>query len=249
MNFNYLEKERVREEEFSSIWNEEINDVFLDVAKYYDKANDYASLGLLSGLRRRFTSSIDVQPGQRVLDVCAGTNVIGIALLNKQPDIAVHAVDRSEAMQTVGKERAEKRGFSIDSTISDVHKLPYPDNHFDVITLQFATRHLRVAEVFAEINRVLKPGGFFYHCDMLRPENKLIEQGYYLYLRACLFLVSSSFRSAPAAMRCRDYFVQAIRLFYSTDELSQVLKELGFTKVKGKSVLCGTIAFHQACKA
>jgi demethylmenaquinone methyltransferase / 2-methoxy-6-polyprenyl-1,4-benzoquinol methylase len=241
-------KEVARLEAFGSIWNNDLHDVFADVAKYYDRANTYATLGVLDRLRDRFIATIDVQPGQKVLDVCAGTNAIGIGLLKKQPTLDVYAVDRSMAMQKVGKELAREHGFEITSSIGDVHHLPYPDNYFDVVTLQYATRHLRVINVFSEIWRVLKPGGHFYHCDMLRPESKLVEEMYYLYLKACLTLISWSFRSGPAALRCRDYFIEAIRLFYSTQELSRVLSEMGFSGITGSPMLAGTVAFHTARK-
>jgi demethylmenaquinone methyltransferase/2-methoxy-6-polyprenyl-1,4-benzoquinol methylase len=249
MNDAYMAKELAREQAFETIWNQDIEGVFSDIARVYDRANDYASLGLLKGLRNRFISTIDVRPQQKVLDVCAGTNVIGIELLKKQPDLDLHAVDRSVAMQDVGRHRAQGHGFNIQSRICDVHQLPFDDNSFDMVTLQYATRHLRVIKVFTEIQRVLKPGGHFYHCDMLRPANKLVEEGYCLYLKVCLGLVSTAIRSGPEARRCRDYFVQAIRLFYSTEELSHLLSEIGFSDVVGQSALGGTIAFHKACKA
>lgn len=246
---SFEQKEQVRQKAFEAIWDDKINDVFADVAPVYDRANDFASLGTLKGLRRRFIDTIDVKPGQRVLDVCGGTNVIGIELLNKEPQLEVHAADRSAAMQKVGGERAAKRGFKIESHICDVHTLPFPDNHFDVVTLQYATRHLRVIDVFSEINRVLKPGGRFYHFDMLRPTNPIIEKSYYLYLKACLKMTSWAIGSSPVAVSCHNYFVDAIRLYYSTEEMSQLLGELGYTDVKGTSLLGGTVAMHQASKA
>lgn len=246
---SFKEKEDARREAFEAIWENQINDVFADVAEAYDRANDYASLGVLKGLRRRFIATIDVEPGQRVLDVCAGTNVIGIELLKKQPNLDVYAVDRSDAMQRVGSDRASKQGFEIKGHICDVHRLPFPDNHFDVVTLQYATRHLRVIDVFSEINRVLKPGGHFYHFDMLRPANKIVENAYCLYLKGCLKVISWAIRSGPEAVACREYFVDAIRLFYSTDELSRLLAELGFSNVTGRPLLGGTVAMHRACKA
>lgn len=248
MNQQYIAMEQARERAFESIWEEDINAVFADVAKYYDRANVFATLGLLNYLRDRFLATVDVRPGQRVLDVCAGTNVIGIGLLQREPTLDVYAVDRSAAMQEVGRTSARRHGFEIRSTICDVHNLPYPDNHFDVVTLQWATRHLRVMEVFSEIHRVLKPGGRFYHCDMLRPANKLVEAAYYVYLKACVGLISSAFRSGEAALKCRVYFVDAIRLFYSTAELSDVMAGVGFNEIKGKSVLAGTVGFHSARK-
>ena len=249
MNQRYVAMERARVEAFGTIWSEDINAVFADVARYYDRANVFATLGLLDWLRERFLDTVDVRPSQRVLDVCAGTNVIGIGLKRREPTLDVYAVDRSAAMQEVGRDSARRHGFEIKSTICDVHGLPYPDNHFDVVTLQWATRHLRVMDVFAEIHRVLKPGGHFYHCDMLRPANKVVEGAYYLYLRACVAIISTAFASNAAALKCRQYFVDAIRLFYSTAELSDVMEAVGFDQIKGTPVLGGTVGFHAARKA
>jgi len=248
MKCTYCVREEARKEAFSPIWENDINEVFSDVANYYDRINNFASLGMLERWRQKFISTIETKPNDVVLDVCAGTNVIGIDLLKRQPDLEVHAIDRSAAMQEVGKKRAQQHGFTINGVISDVHKLPFPDNYFDVVTLQYATRHLRVMDVFSEINRVLKPGGHFYHCDMLRPSNKYIEKAYYLYLRGCLSFLSWAFRSGNAAVKSQDYFINAIRMFYSTDELSQLLSELGYSKIVGKSVMGGAVAFHRACK-
>jgi demethylmenaquinone methyltransferase/2-methoxy-6-polyprenyl-1,4-benzoquinol methylase len=200
-------RENNREQQFKQVWVEELDDVFTDVARYYDRANYVASLGLWKWFRNRFISTIDVQPGQKVLDVCAGTNAIGIALLQKQPDLKVHAMDRSKAMQAVGQESARKLGMIIDSTIGDVHTLPFPDNFFDVVTLQYASRHLRIMDVCHEIKRVLKPGGHFYHCDMLRPANKIVEWSYYSYLRFCLNFTALVFRSSTSAHGCKEYFI------------------------------------------
>jgi demethylmenaquinone methyltransferase/2-methoxy-6-polyprenyl-1,4-benzoquinol methylase len=192
---------------------------------------------------------MDIKPGGKVLDVCAGTNVIGIDLLKKQPDLEVCAVDRSKAMQRVGRRLAEGQGLRIHSVICDVHELPFPENYFDVVTLQWATRHLRALKVFSEIHRVLKPGGHFYHCDMLRPQVRLVEKLYFLYLKMCLTLVSRAFGSGSAALECRSYFVDAIRMFYSVSELSNALSELGFSDVVGRPVLAGAVGFHAARKS
>ncbi len=242
-------REQLRAERFGTVWKDDLHDVFVDVAPYYDRANYVASFGLWGWFSRNFMSIIDLHPGQRVLDVCAGTNAVGIALLEREPSLEVHAMDRSAAMQEVGKQRAEARGLKIaSSTIGDVHVLPFPDNHFDVVTLQWASRHLRVRDLFAEIHRVLKPGGRFHHCDMLRPGNPVVEKLYYAYLRASLGITGVFFRSGSAAWGVRKYFIDAIELFYSADELSQVLRELGYQDVYDKSLLAGMIGMHRAAK-
>ena len=241
-------REDNRQQQFKQVWTQELDDVFSDVARYYDRANHVASLGLWNWLRKRFISSIDVQSGQKVLDVCAGTNAIGIALLKKQPDLHVHAMDRSKAMQAVGQEMANKLGMHIDSTIGDVHSLPFPDNHFDVVTLQYASRHLSIMNVSREIRRVLKPGGHFYHCDMLRPANKIVEVCYYTYLRFCLNFTALLFRSSASAHGAKEYFINALRMFYSADELSDMFRDVGFEEVSSRTLLGGMIGYHTAMK-
>ena len=138
MKCTYCQKEDARKKAFEAIWNNDINDVFSDVAYYYDRINAFASLGMLGRWRQNFISTIETRPNDRVLDVCAGTNVIGIDLLKRQPDLDVYAVDRSVEMQEVGSKHAREHGFEINGVICDVHKLPFPDNYFDVVTLKYA---------------------------------------------------------------------------------------------------------------
>ena len=241
-------REFVREERFNTVWTQELNDVFADVAPYYDRANYIASLGLWGWFLRRFMATVDIRPHERVLDVCAGTNAIGIALLKREPTLEVHAIDRSAEMQAVGRRRAEAQGLHIPSVIDDVHTLPYPDNSFDVATLQFASRHLRIRQVLSEIRRVLKPGGRFYHSDMLRPANPTVERLYYAYLRLCLRFTGFAFRSGPAALNCKEYFIQALEMFYSAQELTDMLEDVGFEDVTSSTVFSGMLGFHRAVK-
>ena len=146
---------------------------------------------------------IELQPNQRVLDVCAGTNAIGIALLKREPTLEIHAIDRSTAMQEVGRQRAEHLGFHINSVIADVHTLPFPDNHFDVVTLQ---------------------------------------------LRLCLSGTGFFFRSSPAALNLIKYFINALEIFYSTEELTVLLEEQGYCDISAKAIFSGMLGCHRARK-
>jgi demethylmenaquinone methyltransferase / 2-methoxy-6-polyprenyl-1,4-benzoquinol methylase len=241
-------REQAREERFHAVWNQQLDAVFADVAPYYDRANNVASLGLWKWFLSVFMSTIEVRPGQRVLDVCAGTNAVGIALLAREPTLEVHAIDRSAEMQEVGRSRAQSQGFAIDGVVGDAHRLPYPDNHFDVVTLQYASRHLRVDRVFSEILRVLKPGGRFHHCDMLRPGNPALERLYFAYLRFSLAFTGFFFRSGRAALECKRYFISTLAMFYSADELTRVLESLGYRDIACRTILAGMIGCHSAAK-
>lgn len=241
-------RENIRQQRFNHVWEDELNDVFADVAPYYDRANIIASLGLWHWFRNRFIATIDVQSRQKVLDLCAGTNAIGIALLKKQPDLQVHAMDRSKAMQAVGQQAAGKLGFTIDSTIGDVSQLPFPDNHFDVVTLQYASRHLPIMTVCREAMRVLKPGGHFYHCDMLRPSNRFVAWSYYTFLKITLNVTALLFGSSRSAHGCKQYFIDALRLFYSAEEFTELLTDVGYRNITHETLLGGMIGYHRAMK-
>ena len=80
---------------------------------------------------QHYRELLPLNPGDKVLDVCAGTNGVGIELLRRQPDIAVVAIDRSAAMQEVGRRKAREAGLVIESVIGDVHELPFRDESFD----------------------------------------------------------------------------------------------------------------------
>jgi demethylmenaquinone methyltransferase/2-methoxy-6-polyprenyl-1,4-benzoquinol methylase len=102
--------------------------------------------------------------------------------------------------------------------------------------------------MFGEIHRVLKPGGHFYHCDMLRPSNKIVEKLYYAYLRLCLAGTGFLFRSSPAALNLIQYFIEALEIFYSTEELTILLEEKGYSEVVSKGIFSGMLGCHRARK-
>lgn len=245
----FEQREEYRRSLFSNVWSQMVPKVFEDVPRYYRPGNIVASLGLWEIWVWQFGKTVKLRPQYQVLDVCAGTNDVGVRLLKKEPGIFVTAIDRSKEMQEEGQRRAERRGLRISSIIHDAHVLPFPDNSFDVITLQAASRHLQLDKVLPEILRVLKPGGFFYHCDMLKPTNPAVEWFYLRFLRFSVFLTSLIFGSTEVSRGCNGYFSDAIHHFYTPEELSDVLQLIGFSSVScKKSIWGGMVGFHAAQK-
>jgi len=81
---------------------------------------------------------------------------------------------------------------------------------------------------------------------MLRPANKTIEKIYYLFLRGSVGFTAWLFGSDKTSLSCKTYFIDALRVFYSVDELSELLRQIGFVDVQGKGMLGGTVGFHKA---
>lgn len=247
---DFERREAHRHSLFADVWSRLVPKVFKDVPRYYRPANIVASLGLWEVWVWQFVQTIQLRPQYRVLDVCAGTNDVGVRLLQKEPGITVTAIDRSAEMQEEGQRRANGLGLQIHSIINDVHVLQFADATFDVITLQAASRHLQLDRVFPEILRVLKPGGHFYHCDMLKPDNPMVQWCYLRFLRLSVFATSLIFGSTAASRGCAVYFSEAIRHFYTPQELTGVLKLIGFSNVRCKTgIWGGMVGFHAAQKA
>jgi len=243
---NFLKREDLRSRLFGDIWRTLIPEVFRDVATYYDKGNAIASLGNCSRWSNRFAAAIHrhLPRGSKVLDVCSGTHDIPLRLLARDPTLEIDAVDASSHMTAEGQRRARERNLTIRAHVCDAHTLPFPDDSFDAVTLQFASRHIEIIRAFKEIHRVLKPGGIFCHNDMLRPASRVVEAPYLVYLGFSVWCTAKLFGSSAESMKCIGYFANAIRHFYTPSELTQLLKEVGFVGTENRSFLTGILSYH-----
>ena len=242
----FLQREDLRSRLFGDIWRTLIPEVFRDVPAYYDKGNAVASLGNCSRWSNRFADAVGrhLPRGAKVLDVCTGTHDVPLRLLARDPTLAIDVVDGSAHMIAEGQRRARERGLAIRAQVCDAHSLPFADGSFDAVTLQFASRHLEVGRAFREIHRVLKPGGIFCHNDMLRPASRIVEAPYLLFLRVSVWFTAKLFGSSAESRKCIGYFTDAIRHFYTPDELSALLAGLGFAGLENGEFLTGIMSYH-----
>ncbi|MDR2188165.1 MAG: class I SAM-dependent methyltransferase [Azonexus sp.] len=243
---DFLKREDLRSQLFGDVWRTLIPEVFRDVPTYYDKGNAVASLGSCSWWSTRFARAIHQRlPSEaKVLDVCSGTHDIPLKLLALNPQIEIHTVDGSPYMTQEGQRRASERNLTIHAQVCDAHVLPFADNSFDAVSLQFASRHLEIIRAFKEIFRVLKPGGVFCHNDMLRPASRLIEIPYLAYLRCSVWSTAKLFGSSNESMKCVDYFADVIHHFYKPQEMTDLLRGIGFADIENHSFMTGVMSYH-----
>ena len=99
-----------------------------------------------------------IRPGQRVLDVAAGTGNTAIRAAEAGADVV--ALDLTPENFEAGRREAESRGVRLDWVEGDAEALPFDDGEFDVVTSSFgalfAPNHQAVAD---EMVRVCRPGG------------------------------------------------------------------------------------------
>ena len=135
--------------------------VFSSVAQKYDVMNDLMSAGL-HRLWKKFTIEIAApRPGERVLDVAGGTADLSSAFARRVgPEGEVWLTDINNAMLGVGRDRLLDEGVLAPAAQCDAEKLPFPDNHFDIVTVAFGLRNMTHKDkALEEMRRVLRPGG------------------------------------------------------------------------------------------
>src|SRR5262245_56380526 len=98
--------------------------------------------------------AVGARAGTALLDVACGPGFVGGLASTRGTHVT--AVDFSSAMI----EQAQRRYPAVKFLEADASKLPFDDENFDAVVMNFGMLHLsRPDEAIAEAHRVLKPGG------------------------------------------------------------------------------------------
>ena len=116
-----------------------VRGVFDSVASKYDIMNDLMSGGLHRAWKAYTVMVANLKEGDQVLDIAGGTGDLSLAFAKKVGTTGrvVHT-DINEAMLRVGRDRLIDAGVVLPTLVCDAEKLPFPDAHFDVVSVAFA---------------------------------------------------------------------------------------------------------------
>ena len=219
---------------------EEMAAMFDDVAPKYDVVNDILSMGQTRRWRRIVLEAVDAKPGQRVLDLAAGTGTSSEPFADA--GVNVVACDFSVGMLKVGKRRRP----DIDFIAGDATNLPFADNSFDASTISFGLRNVMdPKKALREMLRVTKPGGTLVVADFSHPTFAPFRTVYTEYLMRALPPIAKKVASNPAAY---VYLAESIRVWPNQDKLSAWLTEAGWDAVAYRNWSGGIVAVHRAVK-
>ncbi|HET8795114.1 MAG TPA: demethylmenaquinone methyltransferase [Arthrobacter sp.] len=219
---------------------DEVAAMFDDVAPKYDVVNDVLSMGQTRRWRRIVVDAVDAVPGQRVLDLAAGTGTSSEPYADAGIDVV--ACDFSLGMLRVGKRRRP----DIDFIAGDATNLPFADNSFDATTISFGLRNINEPKkALAEMLRVTKPGGRLVIAEFSHPVVPLWRTMYTEYLMRALPAIATKVSSNPDAY---VYLAESIRAWPDQDELGGWLSESGFTEVAYRNLNGGIVAVHRGTK-
>ncbi len=227
-----------------------VADVFHSVAAKYDLMNDLMSFGV-HRLWKKYTIELSgVRRGNRVLDIAGGTGDLSYDFARKVgPDGLVVLADINDSMLKVGRDRLADRGIAgnLETVQANAEYLPFPDNHFDVITMAFGLRNVTHKEkALAEFNRVLKPGGRLLVLEFSKPRNDLLSKAYDVYSFKALPLIGRAVTGDPDSYQ---YLAESIRMHPDQDTLKSMMEDAGLVQVRYHNLTGGIVALHRGVKA
>lgn len=223
-----------------------VGQVFDSVADRYDVMNDLMSLGVHRLWKRHFVAGGRFRPGERVLDLASGTGDIAALIagrMGKSGRVVLSDINRS--MLSVGRERMEDRGLAgnLDYAIANAEALPFPDRHFDAVTIAFGLRNVTHKErALAEMHRVLKIGGRARVLEFSQVRVAPLRKLYDAYSFGLLPLMGRAVAGDADSYR---YLAESIRKHPDQDTLAAMFRTAGFEQVSVENLNAGMVAIHQ----
>jgi len=219
----------------------EVAAMFDEVAARYDLTNTVLSLGQDRGWRTAVREALDLQPGERVLDLAAGTATSSAALARTGADVV--GCDFSLGMLQVGRRAGHDR---VELVAGDALGLPFADASFDAVTISFGLRNTAdIGVALAELLRVTRPGGRLVVCEFSHPTWAPWRSLYVNYLMRALPAVATRVSSDPSAY---VYLAESIRAWPTQPALAERLQQAGWTGVGWRNLTGGIVALHRGCR-
>jgi len=223
-----------------------VRSVFDSVAPKYDLMNDLMSAGL-HRLWKAYTVMVaNLREGSQVLDIAGGTGDLALAFAKKvgSSGRVVHT-DINEAMLRVGRDRLLDAGVVLPTLVCDAEQLPFPDAHFDVVSVAFGLRNMtHKDEALAEMCRVLKPGGKLLVLEFSKVAQPLAK-AYDWYSFSVLPKLGQLIAGDADSYR---YLAESIRMHPGQQELKAMMHEAGFGHVDYHNLTGGVVALHVGIK-
>lgn len=214
--------------------------MFDGVARRYDLTNTALTGGLDRRWRRAVVRTVDGRPGERLLDLAAGTAVSTAPFADAGLDTI--ACDFSLGMLKVGR----KRRPDLDLIAGDATALPFADASFDAVTICFGLRNVAEHEKgLAEMLRVTRPGGRLVVCEFSRPVFAPLRLAYRGVALKALPMIARRVSSNPEAY---GYLAESIEAWPDQKRLAEQISGVGWADVRCRNLAGGIVALHSATR-
>ena len=224
--------------------------MFDAIASRYDLLNRVLSGGLDGRWRAKAVHALALRGGETVLDLCTGTADLAIAAATASPGAAaVVGVDFARQMLGLGQEKLARRGLArrVRLVQGDALRIPLASGSVDAATVAFGIRNVERPEAaFAEVFRVLRPGGRFACLEFGVPRVPGVRQAYLAYFRHVLPRIGSLVSGHASAY---TYLPASVGTFPDPDQVAASLAATGFSQVRADSLSLGIVYLYSASKS
>lgn len=238
---------------FKQVANDEkvgmVANVFHSVAAKYDVMNDVMSFGIHRLWKRYTIDCSGVRAGHNVLDLAGGTGDLTAIFSRMVGDNGkVVLADINLSMIKVGRDKLRDKGRikNIEYVQANAEELPFPDNHFDTVTMAFGLRNVTNKDkALASIFRVLKPGGRLLVLEFSKPVLPLLDKVYDAYSFHILPVMGQLVANDKESYQ---YLAESIRMHPNQETLKAMFQSAGFEQCSYNNLTGGIVALHKGYK-
>ncbi len=222
-----------------------LREIFDNTAADYDRIESMLAWGTGSRYRREALVRAGLKSGMTVLDVGVGTGLVAAqaCILTGDPAL-VTGLDPSPGMMA-----ASKLPKSMVLVEGRAESLPFPDNHFDFLSMGYALRHISdLAVAFGEFERVLKPGGRLCILEITQAQNRAGKWLLKTYMRGVIPMLTHFVSRQKKSATIWRYYWDSIEACVPPEQVLATLGAVGFTQVQ-RHLALGIFSEYQAIKA
>lgn len=227
---------------------EQVEQMFDNIAPAYDQLNHKLSLGIDRKWRQKAINCLRPYQPKRILDIATGTGDFAILACKELHPEQLTAIDISEGMMNIAREKVEKEGLSdvISFMREDCNALSFPDESFDAATLAFGARNFEdLDEAMHQIWRVLRDGGRLIVLELSTPEHFPMKQLYSAYSKFVIPFLGKRLSKDDCAY---SYLPKTIKVCPQGRAMYGVLWGAGFDEITFKRLTFGTCTLYVAVK-
>ena len=222
---------------------------FNKVATKYDFMNTLLSFGIHYLWKRTAIEMMHLKTGDRVLDICGGTGdlaVLAVRSVDTSGKVIIYDINRK--MIQVGRVKRNRlaQRNRIEFIQGDAESISFPDDTFDAAMVGFGIRNLTHMDLgFQEMHRILKPGGKIMCLEFSKPTAPLFRWLYDVY---SFHVIPFLGKVLVGSRQAYTLLPESIRMFPLPEELSTLLRDIGFHNVIYRRLTNGIAVVHVAEK-